>query len=415
MCLTRKSQSDLRLVCGEMSQSRRLVAAAATLVIMKDLKKKKRKKGVWVREWIARRNEEGAHAKLLRELLDEDAVSYKHFLRMCPEDYDYLLEKVTPKIKRQDTHLRKAITPSERLMLTLRFLASGDSYHSLMYTFRIPVTTISKIIPEVCEALYEVLKEDYLKMNDKKEECTKGTQNFWYSDKRYAQFWQHYNTMMMTAHRDAIVRARYVAAHTKAALSSMLGSLPVYLQQNVPEDEMSHQSLFRKYHSSTCSTKSLADATRTNKNRRKRKRKLRNRRKRALSNHNNQGVISDTEILHSQMSRGMHIQEDADDEEDMEVTEDFLKFLEQSTKHRKQWKDRKGFGGPVTSPEEPGADTGPKEHPDVVRSREMQQLYGQKSAKIHAMETALQLSFDRLSTLYQPQYWPNIPFNVMFK
>ncbi|KAG7155344.1 hypothetical protein Hamer_G024367 [Homarus americanus] len=38
-----------------------------------------------------------------------------------------------------------------------------DSYRSLMYTFRIPVTTISKIIPEVCKALYEILKEDYLK------------------------------------------------------------------------------------------------------------------------------------------------------------------------------------------------------------------------------------------------------------
>ncbi|KAG7163788.1 hypothetical protein Hamer_G023205, partial [Homarus americanus] len=32
-----------------------------------------------------------------------------------------------------------------------------------MYTFRIPVTTNSKIIPEACKALYEVLKEDYLK------------------------------------------------------------------------------------------------------------------------------------------------------------------------------------------------------------------------------------------------------------
>ena len=69
---------------------------------------------MWVRKWIGRRNEEGAHVKLLRELVDEDAVSDTNFLRMCTEDYEYLLEKVTPKIKRQDTHLKKTITPSER-------------------------------------------------------------------------------------------------------------------------------------------------------------------------------------------------------------------------------------------------------------------------------------------------------------
>lgn len=39
---------------------------------------------------------------------------------------------------------------------------SGDSYHSLMYLFRIPVCTISRIIPEVCSAIYNVLKEEFL-------------------------------------------------------------------------------------------------------------------------------------------------------------------------------------------------------------------------------------------------------------
>ncbi|XP_042231816.1 uncharacterized protein LOC121872834 [Homarus americanus] len=63
-------------------------------------------------------------------------------------------------------------------MLTLRFLTSGDSYHSLMYTFRIPVTIISKIIPEGCKALYEVLKEDYLKIPSSNEEWNKVAQDF---------------------------------------------------------------------------------------------------------------------------------------------------------------------------------------------------------------------------------------------
>ena len=44
---------------------------------------------------------------------------------------------------------------------------------------------------------------------------------------------------------------------------------------------------------------------------------------------------SDTESLYSQMKQGMQIQ---DAKEDMEVTEDFLMFLEQSKKHREEWK-----------------------------------------------------------------------------
>ncbi|KAK4883934.1 hypothetical protein RN001_000205 [Aquatica leii] len=59
--------------------------------------------------------------------------------------------------------MSQAVTPTERLTLTLRYLATGDSYKSLMYLFRIPANTISTIIPEVCQAIYDVLKDEYLK------------------------------------------------------------------------------------------------------------------------------------------------------------------------------------------------------------------------------------------------------------
>lgn len=44
---------------------------------------------------------------------------------------------------------------------------TGDSFKSLMYLFRVHQSTISKIIPEVCAAIYSALKDDFLKVKIK--------------------------------------------------------------------------------------------------------------------------------------------------------------------------------------------------------------------------------------------------------
>lgn len=74
------------------------------------------------------------------------------------------LELVAPIITKKTTKFREPISASQRLAVTLRFLATGESYRSLQYMFRIPHNTISGIIPEVCDAIYKVLQPDYLKV-----------------------------------------------------------------------------------------------------------------------------------------------------------------------------------------------------------------------------------------------------------
>lgn len=82
-----------------------------------------------------------------------------------------MLRKVkTTLIARRDTNMREAIPPGERLALTLRFLATGESYSSLQYQFRISVSAVALIVPEVCQAIYDALKEEYLHFPDKEEE-----------------------------------------------------------------------------------------------------------------------------------------------------------------------------------------------------------------------------------------------------
>lgn len=69
---------------------------------------------------------------LIQELTTEDAGGFHNFLRMGQVDFEELPGKVTPLIQRQDTWMREAISASERLSITLRYLATGDSYQSFL-------------------------------------------------------------------------------------------------------------------------------------------------------------------------------------------------------------------------------------------------------------------------------------------
>lgn len=128
--------------------------------------RRKRPRTTWTRQWILNRTTEGCCQKVLQEFCAQDDQKhlYENFLRMDSETFDELLEMVSPLIQKQETNMRKPISPRERLAVTLRFLASGDSFHSLAILFRIPHNSISTIVPEVCDAIYTVLKDKYLKV-----------------------------------------------------------------------------------------------------------------------------------------------------------------------------------------------------------------------------------------------------------
>ncbi|XP_062571585.1 uncharacterized protein LOC134233621 [Saccostrea cucullata] len=97
---------------------------------------------------------------------------------MDEDSFMELLHLVTPHIKRRNTVMRDAIPPAERLSITLRFLATGDTYQSLEYLYRIPKQTLSTIIPETCTAIYNVLKERYLKVPSTPEEWERIANDF---------------------------------------------------------------------------------------------------------------------------------------------------------------------------------------------------------------------------------------------
>ncbi|KAF9411120.1 hypothetical protein HW555_009982 [Spodoptera exigua] len=56
-----------------------------------------------------------------------------------------------------------SISAKQRLVVTLRFLATGNSYQDLKYSSLISQPMLSIIIPETCSAIYTCL-EHYIKI-----------------------------------------------------------------------------------------------------------------------------------------------------------------------------------------------------------------------------------------------------------
>ena len=108
----------------------KIVIAASAIsiisVIGKRKRKRKRKRQSWVKEWVGRRIDYGAFRTLLGQLKQTDLSSYRNYLRMDCTSFEELLNKVAPIITNQDTVMRDAIPPDERLSVTLRFLATGE-------------------------------------------------------------------------------------------------------------------------------------------------------------------------------------------------------------------------------------------------------------------------------------------------
>ena len=67
-----------------------------------------------------------------------------------------------PRIRKMDTHYRKALEPYMKLAITIRHLASGDKYPTLQYAFRVARNTICMIIPEVCQAIVDAYKGEVI-------------------------------------------------------------------------------------------------------------------------------------------------------------------------------------------------------------------------------------------------------------
>ncbi|KAJ8946102.1 hypothetical protein NQ318_010399 [Aromia moschata] len=154
------------------SRKKVLCASASFIVIFGLLKNNKKKSRRWWQTTLFKNRNMYSGSLLLKHINAEPKYGMFHnFCRMSATDFEKFV--------------KLAIPPAERLAVTLRFLATGNSYHSLMYTFKISRQCISNFIPEVCDAIIKALKDNVKKVARKSASVFQDTR------KTFAEFFKN--------------------------------------------------------------------------------------------------------------------------------------------------------------------------------------------------------------------------------
>ncbi|KAL2086466.1 hypothetical protein ACEWY4_017525 [Coilia grayii] len=144
-----------------MMANRRLVNALV-LALLYWRRRQGRTRRMWVNKYVKLRESLGEFHRLVGELRLNDGEDFREYFRLSRCQFDDLLHRIGPRLTKTNTRFRKCIGPAERLAICLRYLATGDSYHSLSYRFRVGWTTVGMIVPEVCKAIWEGLVAEFM-------------------------------------------------------------------------------------------------------------------------------------------------------------------------------------------------------------------------------------------------------------
>jgi len=73
-------------------------------------------------------------------------LGFHSFLRMGSTEFNEILEEIAEDIMRMDTVMRDSVTPKERLVVTLRYLASGKPCNVQMLVILMTINVYVSVI-----------------------------------------------------------------------------------------------------------------------------------------------------------------------------------------------------------------------------------------------------------------------------
>lgn len=146
----------------EHQREQRMGQDALVLMIYRRQMRRRRRR-YWVKPWLSRRPILGQYDTLFQELDRESQGDYMGFIRLDRNLFHEILQRVAPRICKSDRY-RAPLEPGLKLVITLRHLATGASYKSLEYNFRVSSSAICKFVPEVCKAIYNEYRQEMFAM-----------------------------------------------------------------------------------------------------------------------------------------------------------------------------------------------------------------------------------------------------------
>ncbi|KAH7700168.1 hypothetical protein AAVH_32716 [Aphelenchoides avenae] len=154
----------------------------AILLRLRNRKRRPREFGVHP---IRRTKQHGHYIALLRDLKLDDR-EFRKYTRMSRETFTDLLGRVEAGLTKRSR--RESINPEQRLLICLRYLATGESFRSLSFSYYLGESTVGAIVHETCKVLVEVLKPEFLVTPSTTDEWLAVAGEFW-------ERWQLPNTL----------------------------------------------------------------------------------------------------------------------------------------------------------------------------------------------------------------------------
>lgn len=130
----------------------------------------------------------GAMNNQFKVLFRQSESEFKSFMRLSKSQFFEVLGMIEDDIHTNKSTSRDGISAKEKLMVTLRFLAGGESHTTLSLYFMIGRSTISKFIPKVLRAIIHRLGPLYAKIPTEEKE--------WRNiERRFANRWDYPNVV----------------------------------------------------------------------------------------------------------------------------------------------------------------------------------------------------------------------------
>ncbi|XP_068226439.1 uncharacterized protein [Palaemon carinicauda] len=117
-----------------------------------------------------------------------------------------MVKRLTPHLLKQSAFMREPLQVGLKIAVTLRFLATENSYQSLQYSIRVEASTICKFISEVCKAIISAY--------DKMLRCPKTEEAWKEVAAKFSSKWNYHNCLGAVDGKHIVIRKPRNAALT---------------------------------------------------------------------------------------------------------------------------------------------------------------------------------------------------------